>query len=67
MLYLATEQDLIPLTTGCRKYGLSYHSVWPKLISRQIEGEQIDGRWWVSDADLKRLSRQRAAEPQPAY
>lgn len=66
MLYLATKQDLIPLTTGCRKYGLNYHSVWPKLIARQIEGEQIDGRWWVADADLQRLSRQRTLEAQTA-
>lgn len=66
MLHLVTAEDLILLTDGCRKYRLSYYSVWPKLVSRQLEGEQIDGRWWVSDADLKRLSRQRAAQLQPA-
>ena len=57
---LTLGQDLIPLTMGLRKYGLSYQPVWSKLIARQIEGEMVAGRWWVSEADLQRLSRERA-------
>ena len=54
-------QTHIPLSQAAFELGRSYHQTLKLLMTRELDGERRDGRWFVSAESLER-AKQRAAQ-----
>ena len=54
------------LIRGAAELGLPYNVALRKVLTRELRGEQRDGKWWVSAQSVRDLREQREREPLPA-
>lgn len=43
---------LVPLAEAAFRLRISYHRAWRRLLSGELNGQKIDGRWHVLESDL---------------
>lgn len=55
----------VPLTLACRIAGKRYGWLYPRLLSGEVEGRQVEGRWLVNVGSVLRL-REQSAKTEPA-
>ena len=46
------KTELVPLADAAFRLKISYHQAWRRLLSGELEGRKIDGRWLVLESDL---------------
>ena len=49
---------LVPLAEAAFRLKISYHRAWRRLLSGELNGQKIDGRWLVLESDLPGRDRE---------
>ncbi len=59
---LGGRAGLISLVQACRLLRLTYQQAYARVLSGRLPAERVDGRWYLSTSDLRRLLREQQAE-----
>jgi molybdenum-dependent DNA-binding transcriptional regulator ModE len=59
---IATEPT-ISLPAAARRLGISWAVAWRKVLTGQLEGQQVNGRWRVSERSVRRLQPELKGPP----
>ena len=43
----------IPLPEAAQKLGVSWERAWRSLLRGELQGQKLDGRWYVTEASLE--------------
>ena len=62
MTDLGGRAGLISLVQACRLLGLTYQQAYARVLSGRLPAERVDGRWYLSTSDLRRLLGEQQAE-----
>ena len=46
------NNDEVALSDAAFRLKISYHRAWRRLLSGELQGRKIDGRWYVREGDL---------------
>ncbi|MCH7856758.1 MAG: hypothetical protein IIB37_08395 [Gemmatimonadetes bacterium] len=46
------KRELVPLADAAFRLKISYHQAWRRLLSGELNGQKIDGRWYILESDL---------------
>lgn len=64
-----SSEKVIPLTQAAQRLAVRYGAAWDAVLRGELEGEQRDGRWFVTAESVSRLERRRKkveGSPRPA-
>ena len=57
-----TDVATVPLSIGAQRLGLSWTSTWRLVLTGELEGEKVHGRWLLTESSLRRLCARLTAE-----
>lgn len=67
MNHVRTEPRYLSLPATAMRLGCSWGVAWRKLLTGQLEGKQVGGRWLISEESVRRVELLAAdREPVPA-
>ncbi len=54
------EPLMIPLVVACLRLGVSWDKAWRLMLTGELRGEKVSGRWYIDPRSVDECLRRRA-------